>query len=91
MRERLEGASMEEQREHRHYKVIIEPDEDGVFVATAPSVPGVAEQGETREEAFERMNGALVFHLECMAEEGEEIPPSDASVQREVREMALAI
>ncbi len=44
---------MEETRAPRHYKVVIEPDEDGVFIATVPSVPGVAEQGESVDEAFD--------------------------------------
>lgn len=74
----------------RRFQVVIEPDEDGVFVATAPSVPGVVEQGESVEEALERFKEALAFHLESMEMEGEEIPPSDAP-EREVRNVELAI
>ncbi len=75
---------MEEARAPRHYKVIIEPYEDGVFIATVPSVPGVAEQGESVEEALGNLKEALTFHMESMEMEGEEIPPSDAP-GREVR------
>ncbi len=33
------------ERMSRVYKVVVEPDEDGGYVASAPSVPGVYEQG----------------------------------------------
>lgn len=74
----------------RRYTAIVAPDEDGVYVATVPSVPGAAEQGENAEEALERLKEALAFHLECMEMEGEEIPPSDAP-RREVRNVELAV
>jgi predicted RNase H-like HicB family nuclease len=32
-------------------RVLIEPDEDGVFLATCPTFPGCVAQGRTREEA----------------------------------------
>lgn len=48
--------------------------EDGGYVATVPGVPGVVGQGETEEEAYEDVTKALEFHLESMAEFGEEIP-----------------
>ncbi len=81
---------MENTETVRRFQVVIEPDEDGVFIATAPSVRGVAEQGDTVEEALGNFKEALAFHLECMVMEGEEIPPSDAP-EREVRNVELAI
>lgn len=74
----------------RRYTVTIEPDEDGVFVAEAPSVPGVVEQGATAEEALANFKEALAFHLESMEMEGEEIPPSDEP-EREIRNVELAV
>jgi antitoxin HicB len=74
----------------RYYRVIIEPDEDGVYIATVPAVPGVVDQGETVEEAFERVKESLNFALDNMAEDGEEIPPSDAE-HREIRGVELAV
>lgn len=73
----------------RRYTIEIEPDEEGTYVATVPSVPGVAEQGDTADEAYERISKALTFHLECMEEDGEELPPSDYS-RREVRHLEFA-
>ncbi len=81
---------MENTKTTRRFQVVIEPDEDGAFIATAPSVPGVAEQGESVEEALENFKEALAFHLECMEMEGEEIPPSDAP-EREVRNVELVV
>lgn len=74
----------------RHYRVVIEPDEDGVFIATVPALPGVVDQGETADEAFERVKESLTFALDCMVEDGEEVPPSDADVS-EVRGVELAV
>ncbi len=74
----------------RRYRVIIEPDEDGVFVATVPVLPGVVDQGETEEEALENIKEALDFTLTDMIERGEEIPPSDAG-RGVVREVELAV
>ena len=75
----------------RRYKVIIEKDEDGVYIATAPALPGVVEQGDTMDGAFENMGDAIRFTLDSMAEEGEEIPPSDAKDLREVRNIELVV
>jgi predicted RNase H-like HicB family nuclease len=75
----------------RIYRVVVEPDaEDGGYFAYAPSVPGVAEQGETVEEAFDNMRVALEFHLDSMLEEGEEVPPSDHESGRLERDLELA-
>jgi antitoxin HicB len=86
----VEESIVEEGRVPRSYKVEIEPDEDGVYTATVPSVPGVAEQGESVDEALENLKKALAFHLETMEMEGEELPPSDAPV-REIRNVELAV
>lgn len=77
-------------RRSRRYTVIVETDEDGVYIATVPSVPGVVEQGDSAQEAVDRLKEALAFHLESMEMEGEEIPPSDA-LEREVRNVELAV
>ncbi|PYJ05075.1 MAG: HicB family protein, partial [Verrucomicrobia bacterium] len=34
--------------ESMKYRVVIEPDEDGVFVAECPALPGCVSQGKTR-------------------------------------------
>lgn len=74
----------------RRYTVIVEEDEAGGYVATAPAFPGVVDQGETEEEAVMNLRDALIFTIECMTEEGEELPPSDAG-RRVVREVDLVV
>ena len=36
----------------KKYRVVIEPDEDGVYVVEVPSLPGCISQGRTRAEAI---------------------------------------
>jgi predicted RNase H-like HicB family nuclease len=55
--------------------VLIQQDESGAYVATAPALPGVVEQGDTVDEAFQNMGTAIRFTLDSMIEEGEELPP----------------
>jgi predicted RNase H-like HicB family nuclease len=67
----------------RYIVVVVDAPEDGGYVASVPSVPGVYGQGETEEEAFQDAVDALTFTLDDMTENGEELPPSDG-VAREV-------
>ena len=36
------------------YRVVIEPDKDGVYVAEVPTLPGCISQGQTRAEAIRK-------------------------------------
>jgi predicted RNase H-like HicB family nuclease len=56
------------------YRVLIEQDEDGIFVAEAPSLPGCVSQGRTRLEAVENVKEAIVAYLESLAAHDETIP-----------------
>jgi len=57
------------------YRVLIEQDEDGMFVAEVPSLPGCISQGETREEATANIKEAIELYLESLAAHDEPIPP----------------
>jgi len=57
------------------YRIIIEQDEDGVFVAEVPSLPGCISQGYTRPEAISNIKEAIEGYLESLAEHGEPVPP----------------
>jgi predicted RNase H-like HicB family nuclease len=39
------------------FRVFIEQDEDGIFVATVPELPGCISQGKTRSEANVKYKG----------------------------------
>ncbi len=47
-----------------NYRVIIEQDEGGYFVASAPSIPGCHTQGDTYEEAVANVKEAIELCLE---------------------------
>lgn len=58
------------------YRVLIEQDEDGVFVAEVPALPGCISQGQTREEAVHNIQEAIEVYLESLKTHNEPIPPS---------------
>ncbi|MDH3207699.1 MAG: type II toxin-antitoxin system HicB family antitoxin [Gemmatimonadota bacterium] len=57
------------------YRVLIEQDEDGVFVAEVPSLPGCISQGESRDEALSNVREAIALYLESLEEHGDPVPP----------------
>jgi predicted RNase H-like HicB family nuclease len=52
------------------FMTTIERDEDGVWVAECPSIPGCVSQGQTREEAIENIKEAIAVCLEVRSERG---------------------
>ena len=50
--------------------ITIFQDEDGVFVAECPSIPGCVSQGETEQEAEKNVQEAIKECLEVRAEKG---------------------
>jgi predicted RNase H-like HicB family nuclease len=48
----------------------LERDEDGVWVAECPSIPGCVSQGKTREEVLVNIREAIAACLEVRAERG---------------------
>lgn len=58
------------------YRVLIEQDEDGVFVAEVPSLPGCITQGWTRDEALTNSREAIAVYLESLEAHGDPVPPS---------------
>jgi len=46
------------------FDVIIEQDEDGVYVAHVPELPGCHTQGESISEVLENIKEAIVLYLE---------------------------
>lgn len=56
------------------FRVVIEQDEDGRFIATAPSLPGCMSQGDSREEAMRNITDAIQGYLESLDKSGDPIP-----------------
>ena len=57
------------------YRVLIEQDEDGMYVAEVPSLPGCISQGQTREQAVDNIREAIAVYLESLEAHNEPIPP----------------
>jgi predicted RNase H-like HicB family nuclease len=57
------------------YRIITEQDEDGIFVAQCPTLPGCISQGKTRQEAIENIKDAIKGYLESLNKHGEPISP----------------
>jgi len=56
----------------REFTVIIEKDEDGIYVASVPELPGCHTQAETLDELNRRIKEAIELYLEVAAGKGEE-------------------
>ena len=52
------------------FNVTIDRDEDGVWIAECPSIPGCVGQGDTRDEALDNIREAIHLCLEVRAEKG---------------------
>jgi len=50
--------------------VSLDRDEDGVWIAECPSIPGCVSQGSNKEEALENIKEAIQLCLEVRAEQG---------------------
>lgn len=58
------------------YRVTIAQDEDGIYVARCPSLPGCVSQGKTRSEALANIKDAIHGYLKSLKKHGEPVPPS---------------
>jgi predicted RNase H-like HicB family nuclease len=68
------------------YRILIEQDEDGVFVAECSSLPGCISQGRTRKEALQNIQDAIIGYLVSLKKHNEPIPPS---IKEEIVEVAI--
>jgi antitoxin HicB len=68
------------------YRILIEQDEDGVFIAECPSLPGCVSQGKTRKEALDNIQDAMKGYVESLKKHSEPIPPP---IEEEIVEVAV--
>lgn len=54
--------------------IVVERDEDGLYVASVPLLQGCYTQGETYEEALENIKDAIKLHIETRRALGESVP-----------------
>jgi len=56
------------------FTVVVEQDEDGLYVASVPLLQGCYTQGKTYKEALENTKDAIRLHIEARRDLGEPIP-----------------
>jgi predicted RNase H-like HicB family nuclease len=64
------------------FAVTLDRDEDGVWVAECPAIPGCVSQGTTKEQTLENIKDAIRLCLEVRAEQ--ELPLTIETHQVEV-------
>jgi len=60
---------------HKYEIVLYWSDEDGVFIAEAPELPGCMAHGTTREKALANVQDAIRLWIDVAREDGRKIPP----------------
>ena len=65
---------MDGYRDAMKFRVTIEPDEDGLFVAECPALPGCISQGKSRDEATANIRDAIQGYITSLKKHGEPIP-----------------
>ncbi|MCE5324108.1 type II toxin-antitoxin system HicB family antitoxin [bacterium] len=66
----------------KRFTVVIERDPSGTFTLTVPALPGYVACGCSEEEVLELAHEGILFHLECLAEEGIEPPSADSAAAK---------
>jgi predicted RNase H-like HicB family nuclease len=52
------------------YRVLFEQDEDGIFLARCPTLPGCISEGRTRSEAQSNIREAITGYLKSLRKHG---------------------
>lgn len=56
------------------FRVVVEQDEDGVYVVSVPALKGCYSQGDSVDEALTNIKDAIHLHIEARKSLGEPIP-----------------
>jgi predicted RNase H-like HicB family nuclease len=67
------------------FRVVLEQDEDGVYVAICPTLPGCVSDGKTREQALLNIREAIEVYVESLQKHGDAVPPG---IEEEIVEVA---
>ena len=57
------------------FRIVIEQDEDGNYVAQCPTLPGCISEGRRRETALANIKDAIEGYLTSLKKHNEPIPP----------------
>ncbi|HEX8163898.1 MAG TPA: type II toxin-antitoxin system HicB family antitoxin [Pyrinomonadaceae bacterium] len=70
------------------FNVTIDRDEDGVWIAECPSIPGCVSQGATKHEAIANVKEAIALCLEVRSEKGLPLTIETQQVEIEIEAAA---
>jgi len=56
------------------YRILIEKDENGIYIASCPALQGCYSQGDTVDEALYNIKDAIQLYIEARQALGEPIP-----------------
>jgi len=56
------------------FTIVIERDEDGLYIASVPLLQGCYTQGDSYKEALENIKDAIKLHIEARQALGEPVP-----------------
>ena len=56
------------------YRILIEKDENDIYIASCPALQGCYSQGDTVDEALQNIKDAIQLHIEARQALGEPIP-----------------
>jgi antitoxin HicB len=77
---------------HRYrYTVLFEPAEEGGYIVTCPSLPGLVTEGDTLEEARAMAADAIRGYIESLAKAGLPIPPEDPEPRGAITTETVAV
>lgn len=66
----------------KEFTVVIEQDEDGIYVASVPELEGCHTQAKTLDELRERIKEAIELYLEVESDLVKEVPLEFVGVQK---------
>lgn len=66
----------------REFNVVIERDEDGIYIASVPGLQGCHTQAESLDELNIRIKEAIELYLEVRPEEKDEKYPDFVGIQK---------
>lgn len=62
-----------------NFRVLIEQDEDGIFIASVPTLQGCYTEGDTFEQALGNIEDVIQLHVEARRERG--LLPDDSQTE----------
>ena len=78
-------------RSQRRFTVVLEPEEEGGCSVHCPALPGCISQGDTREEALEKVQEAILLILEVIEKDHASVPVETPEViTEEIRQILQA-